>query len=232
MRLFWLITIVVSFSIVSCAQDSNVAKDDLKTKEQKVSYAIGKDIGKNLKMQGIDLELAAFVQGIKNGLADSSYFTEEELTAILTEFQQDMMAKRDEKNKVVGEKNQREGEQYLAANGVKEGVITTDSGLQYKVLKSGNGPKPTASDRVRVHYKGMFVDGEQFDSSYDRNEPIVFAVTGVIPGWTEALQLMSIGDKYELAIPYNIAYGANGKPPVIEPYKTLLFEVELLEIVK
>ncbi len=232
MRLIVFCILLVAVSFTACAQEKELAKEDIKSTEQKVSYAIGKDIGKNLKMQGIDIQLAEFMQGIKNGLNDKSYFTEEELTAILTQFQQDMMAKRNEKNKLIGDKNQKEGEEYLAANAAKEGVITTESGLQYKVIKSGSGPKPAKTDRVKVHYTGTYINGEKFDSSYDRNEPMTFAVTGVIPGWTEALLMMSPGDKWELAIPYNIAYGANGKPPVIEPYKTLLFEVELLEIVK
>ncbi len=223
---------VVLLTVTSCAQEGKIKKDELKTQEQKVSYAIGHDIGKNFRMQEMTISLDEFFQGIKDGIADSSVFTDEELYGIITQYQQKMTAERNAKKQVLAEKNTKEGEEFLAANKTKEGVITTESGLQYKVLKKGSGPKPKATDKVTVHYKGYFIDGETFDSSYDRNEPATFPVNGVIPGWQEALQLMSVGDKYELAIPYKLAYGENGKSPVIEPCKTLLFDVELLDIAK
>lgn len=228
---FYLISILlVSFVVTSCAQDKEITKDQLQTQKQKVSYAIGHDIGKNFRMQDMDMSLDEFFKGIKDGIADTSLFTEEEIYAILTQYQQEMTAKHDAKNQRLSVENQKEGEAFLAENKKKDGVITTDSGLQYRVIKKGSGPKPKATDKVTVHYRGYLINGETFDSSYDRNEPTTFPVNGVIPGWQEALQLMSVGDKFELAIPYNLAYGERGKSPVIEPYKTLLFEVELLKI--
>lgn len=230
MRIILSSVLTVLFIVTSCAQDKKMNKDDLQSQEQKVSYAIGHDIGKNFKTQGMEISIAEFVQGLKDGIADSSLFTDEEIYAIITQYQQEMTAKRDAKNQVLASKNQKEGEEFLAANSNKDGFVTTESGLQYKVVKKGNGPKPTPTDKVTVHYKGSFINGEAFDSSYDRNEPTTFPVNGVIKGWQEALQLMSPGAKYELVIPYNLAYGERGKAPVIEPYQTLLFEVELIKI--
>ena len=214
------------------AQDKSLVKEDLKTQDQKVSYSIGHDIGKNFQMQGMEISINEFTKGIQDGMSGNSLLTEEEIYMVLTQYQQEMTAKFESKNKALAEINIKEGEDYLAANKIKEGVLTTESGLQYKVIKKGNGPKPAVTDTVTVHYKGYFINGETFDSSYDRNEPITYPVSGFVPGWTEALQLMNVGDKLELAIPYNIAYGERGKSPIVEPYKTLLFEIELIDIVK
>lgn len=232
MKTYFSIAVMLLFTVVACGQEKEITKEDLSTQAQKVSYSIGNDIGKNLKMQGIEVSVNELAQGIKDALADTSLLTEEEMMKVLTTFQEEMMAKKDAENKKLGEVNKKEGEDFLAANKTKEGVVTLPSGLQYKVITKGNGPKPAETDKVTVHYKGSFINGEEFDSSYKRNQPATFPVIGVIPGWTEALKLMSVGDKWNLYIPYNLAYGENGKAPVIEPYKTLLFEVELIEIAK
>lgn len=230
MKSYFLTAIILVFTMTACAQNSEIKKEDLKTQMQKVSYAIGQDIGKNFKRQEIEIGVKELAQGLKDALAGNSLMTDEDMQAVLMQFQKDIMAQQQEKQSKVGAKNKTEGEAYLEENKKKEGVVTLPSGLQYNVIKKGSGPHPTDSDKVKVHYKGTFVDGEEFDSSYKRDEPITFSVLGVIPGWTEALKLMSVGDKWELAIPYNLAYGPNGKAPKIGPYQTLLFEVELLEI--
>ncbi|MBN1301876.1 MAG: FKBP-type peptidyl-prolyl cis-trans isomerase [Melioribacteraceae bacterium] len=228
-----LITLIfLGFISTIIAQNKKLSKDDLKTTKQKVSYAIGHDVGKNTKLQGIEISVDEFMQGFKDALSDNPVLTEQEITQIIISFQQEMMAEREAKNKVAAQKNKKDGKAFLEANAQKEGVVTLSSGLQYKVIKRGNGPQPTKSDKVKVHYRGTSISGEEFDSSYKRGEPTEFPVTGVIKGWTEALLLMHVGDKWELYIPYDLAYGESGNPPVIQPAQTLLFEVELLEIVK
>ncbi len=231
MKQFTVFLLMVMLTFTACAQESDVTKEDLQTQQQKVSYAIGNNIGKNFVSQDMDLSMKELVQGLKDGIAGTSLLTDQEIAEVLTAFQNEMVTKQRDKLRKDGEKNKSEGEKFLSENKLKEGVITTPSGLQYKILKKGNGPKPTEKDQVSVHYRGYFINGDEFDSSIKRNEPITFPVTGVIPGWTEALQLMSKGDKLELFIPYNLAYGESGQPPTIEPYKTLLFEVELLDII-
>ena len=217
--------------LISCG-DKKVTKENLQTQEEKVSYAIGNDFGKNLKRQKIEVEPEIFVAGLKDAFNDTSLFTQEESTAIIMEFQKQQKAKLEETNKVDAEKNKKAGEEFLAANKVKEGIVTTESGLQYRVINEGSGPKPTETDNVTVHYKGTLIDGEEFDSSYKRNQPATFPVNGVIKGWTEALQLMSKGSKWELFIPSEIAYGPNGAGGAIGPNEVLIFEVELIDINK
>ena len=233
MKFYKIAVLMLISSSMIFAQEKELTKVDLKTQEQKVSYSIGYDIGKNFKMQGMDISLPEFIEGIKAGISGNSILTDEEIFKCLTEFQQEMTAKYESENKELSEKNIREGNEFLLANKKKEGVDTTASGLQYKIIKKGEGgAKPSATDNVTVHYRGFFINGETFDSSYDRNEPITFPLMNVIPGWTEGLQLMTVGDKYEFYIPYKLAYGESGKMPVIEPCKTLLFEVELISIGK
>ena len=217
--------------LISCG-DKKVTKENLQTQEEKVSYAIGNDFGKNLKRQKIEVEPEIFVAGLKDAFNDTSLFTQEESTAIIMEFQKQQKAKMEETNKVDAEKNKKAGEEFLGANKVKEGIVTTESGLQYRVINEGSGPKPTETDNVTVHYKGTLIDGEEFDSSYKRNQPATFPVNGVIKGWTEALQLMSKGSKWELFIPSEIAYGPNGAGGAIGPNEVLIFEVELIDINK
>jgi FKBP-type peptidyl-prolyl cis-trans isomerase FklB len=201
--------------------------NELETLNQRLSYIVGENMAHQLKNDGIDLDTDALVLAVKDVLAgNSSRLSQEEKQSTVEEIQKASQAKQAEAH----EKNKAEGAAYLDANSKKEGVTTTESGSQYKSLVAGSGDKPSASDTVQVHYKGTLIDGTVFDSSYDRGEPAVFPVTGVIPGWVEALQLMNVGDKFELTIPSDLAYGPQGSGPVIGPDATLVFEVELLAI--
>lgn len=213
---------------------SAVAQDkpDLTNPKQKTSYAIGVNIGSNLKEQDLGLDAKALSAGITDALNGKPAMTQQEIQATLQQFQQEMMAKMQAQDKVDAEKNIKAGEAFLAENGKKDGVKTTASGLQYKILKEGDGPMPKATDTVKVNYKGTLIDGTVFDSSYDRGEPVTFPVNGVIPGWTEALQLMKVGSKWQLFIPAKLAYGEHSPSPKIGPNSTLIFEVELLDIEK
>lgn len=207
-------------------------KFELKDAKQKASYAIGMDIGNNFKRQEIDVDTKALAAGLADAIAGKAQLTEAEQKQVLNEFRTQMMAKFESKQKVDGEKNAREGEAFLATNAKKEGVKTTASGLQYKVLKSGSGKTPKSTDTVKVHYHGTLVDGSVFDSSVQRGEPARFGVDQVIPGWTEVLQLMKEGDKWQVYIPGKLAYGERSPSPKIGPNSTLVFDVELLSIEK
>lgn len=203
----------------------------LKDQKEKVSYAIGVDIGTNMKKQMVEVDPDLLARGLKDVFAgNKTLLTEEEVRAVLSSYQQEMRAKQAEAAKKAGEKNKLEGDTFLAGNKTKEGVLTLESGLQYKVLKQGDGPKPTADDTVECQYRGTLIDGTEFDSSYKRNQPATFPVKGVIKGWTEALQLMPVGSKWQLFLPANLAYGDRGAGPTIGPNATLIFEVELLAI--
>jgi FKBP-type peptidyl-prolyl cis-trans isomerase len=195
----------------------------LATPKAKASYAIGTSIGRKLHDDGLDIDSAVLSRALKDAAAGKKpALTDDEMRAALTDFQQ-------QAHKEAALKNQKKGEDFLAANKSKEGVKTLPSGLQYKILKEGTGPKPAATDSVVCNYKGTFVDGQEFDSSYKRGEPATFPVTGVIKGWTEALQLMPAGSKWQLAIPPALAYGEQGRPGM-PPNSTLVFEVELVKI--
>ena len=202
----------------------------LKTTRDKASYAIGVSMAKGMKAQGVDIDPAILARGLKDGLAGKSQLTDEQAQAALTELQADVKKKQDDKAKIVGDQNKKEGDAFLAANKAKEGVIALPNGLQYKILKPGTGPKPTAADTVVCNYKGALLDGKEFDSSYKRGQPATFPVGQVIKGWTEALQLMPVGSKWELFIPADLAYGPRAAGPDISPNSTLVFEVELLSI--
>lgn len=205
-------------------------KPDLKDPKARVSYALGSDIGTNLKRQDLDLDPKVLAAAIADAFAGKSVMDEKEVRAALDDLRKMAMSKMETRNKVDGEKNLKAGEVFLEANAKKEGVKTTASGLQYKVLKAGTGATPKASDEVKVHYHGTLTDGTVFDSSVERGEPVSFPVTGVIPGWVEALQLMKVGDKWQLTIPSKLAYGANGAGGKIGPNAVLVFDVELLAI--
>jgi FKBP-type peptidyl-prolyl cis-trans isomerase FklB len=229
MKQYIIPTLIIGLIAASLhAQD----KPDLKDPKQRASYSIGADIGSNFKRQEIEVDAKALAAGIADALAGKTALTEAEMKTVLGDFRKDMMAKMEAKQKVSGEKNVKEGEAFLAANGKKEGVKTTGSGLQYKVLKSGTGASPKPTDSVKVHYHGTLLDGTVFDSSVDRGEPVTFGVGDVIPGWTEALQLMKVGDKWQLYIPSKLAYGERSAGPKISPNSTLIFDVELLSIEK
>jgi len=204
----------------------------LTTTKQKASYAIGMNLGGGLHRQNVDVDSAALVQGMKDALAGGkTLLTEDEARAALMQLQKDMQEKQQAKAAAEGDANKKEGDAFLAANKTKEGVVTLPSGLQYKILTPGSGPKPTASDSVVCNYKGTLINGTEFDSSYKRGEPATFPVTGVIKGWTEALQLMPVGSKWQLFIPPDLAYGPRGTPGgPIGPNATLTFEVELISI--
>ena len=203
----------------------------LKTQKEKLSYALGMDLGNQLRQQSIDVDPALFSQGLKDAVSGGkAILTEEEVRAVIAELQTQLQAKQAEATKMLAEKNKQEGDAFLAANKGKEGVVTLPSGLQYKILTAGTGIKPALDDTVVCHYKGTLIDGTEFDSSYRRNQPATFPVKGVIKGWTEALQLMPVGSKWALFIPASLAYGENARNNVIGPNSTLLFEVELISI--
>lgn len=204
---------------------------ELKTTRDQASYAIGLNIGRSLEADGLDVNAEALMQGIRDALAKAQpRLTEEQCRAAMNVFQREASGKMNERRRTEGDKNMREGQAFLQANKAKEGVVALPSGLQYKVLQSGQGPSPKLNDRVRVHYRGTLIDGTVFDSSVERGEPAVFAVGGVIRGWTEALQKMKVGDKWTLFIPPDLAYGPQGAPPAIGPHAVLIFDVELLGI--
>jgi FKBP-type peptidyl-prolyl cis-trans isomerase FklB len=203
----------------------------LKTQKEKFSYALGLNLGTSLHKQSVDVDPNIVAQGLKAALAGGkTLMTPEEAQAALTAVQNDLRQKQQEKMKVAGEANKKEGEAFLAANKSKEGVVTLPSGLQYKILTAGTGPKPTAADTVVCNYRGTLINGKEFDSSYKRGQPATFPVGGVIKGWTEALQLMPVGSKWQLFIPSNLAYGDRGAGGDIGPDATLIFEVELISI--
>jgi FKBP-type peptidyl-prolyl cis-trans isomerase FklB len=213
---------------VSCnAQNNKMKKEDLKTELDTVSYSLGVNIASNIKTQGIkELNLQAMMKGMEHVLAgDSPWMGDQEaMMAIQSYFTKISEAK--------GAESKKQGEAFLAENGKKNGVITTASGLQYEVIKMGNGDKPLATDEVTVHYHGTTTNGEVFDSSKDRGEPATFPLNGVIAGWTEALQLMPKGSIFKLYLPSNLAYGERGAGEKIPPHAVLIFEVELLDIKK
>jgi len=223
--------LLLTFATTACAQEAaKTAPAKPESMENRASYAIGMNMGRSMKDQEVPIDLDLLVQGIKDGLAGGeTLLTDEEMQTAMQEFQQMMMKKQQDKQAAMAGENEKAADEFFATNKDKEGVVTTDSGLQYQVLTEGSGAKPTASDRVSVHYKGTLLDGTQFDSSYDRGQPATFPVSGVIPGWTEALQLMPVGSKWKLWIPPNLAYGERGQGP-IPPGSALVFEVELLSI--
>jgi len=208
----------------------NAWATELNTEEQKLGYIIGMDIGKSLKAQGTTVDLDTLVDAIRATYNDEELaMTEEEATAVRDAYVKKMQAAQQAETEAAGADNKVAGEKFLAENKTKEGVQTTESGLQYKVLTMGEGAKPVATDTVKVHYRGTLLDGTEFDSSYARNEPISFGLNRVIPGWTEGVQLMSVGSKYMFYIAPELGYGAGGGGP-IPPNSTLIFEVELLDI--
>lgn len=214
--------------------DTKGGNRDLKTQKDSVSYGIGMDIGQSLKGQNfepgtLDLDKLKFgiqdkVSGAKMQMSDS------QMQVVLMAFQQRMMARTDSVNKIKAETNLKAGEEFLAKNGKEPGVVTTPSGLQYKIEKEGKGKKADSASTVTVHYVGTLLDGTEFDSSVKRGQPATFPVTGVIPGWTEALLMMPEGSKWKLWIPSKLGYGAQQRGPHITPNSTLVFDVELISI--
>jgi FKBP-type peptidyl-prolyl cis-trans isomerase FkpA len=225
-------------ALAACNQkaEEKVAEVKLETEAQQQAYGIGASVGNFLQKDladkkeiGIELDQALLMRGFEDALAGNAKIDEAKIREVLTALDTSVREKQVEKSKLEAEQNKVAGEQFLAENAKKEGVTTTDSGLQYEVLTLGEGKKPVATDVVKVHYKGTLLNGEEFDSSYSRNQPATFPLKGVIAGWTEGLQLMPVGSKYRFTIPSNLAYGERdlGRIP---SNSTLVFEVELLEI--
>nr|BFF38268.1 FKBP-type peptidyl-prolyl cis-trans isomerase N-terminal domain-containing protein [Tenacibaculum mesophilum] len=230
---------VVGLSIVSCSNGQFKQKSSLATEVDSVSYALGLDMANKIKMNFDDMDQDLFVQGFKNGMDSTNLLVESKdinniLRAFFQKKQQEKMKQMQEEQAKKAEAefgdNKKAGEEFLATNKAKEGVKTTESGLQYVVLKEGEGEVPTANSRVKVHYHGTLIDGTVFDSSVERGEPTEFGVGQVIKGWTEGLQLMRPGAKYKFFIPQELAYGAQQRGQHIKPFSALVFEVELLEI--
>jgi len=228
MKLQLIVALGILFLASQVSAEENLM---LKNQKDKVSYIIGMEIGKNFKKQSIDIDPDILTKGIKDAISGGKpLLTEQEIQENMVTFQKEMMAKQEELAKKLGENNKKEGEAFLAENKKKDGVKTLPSGLQYKVTKAGTGKKPKLTDTVTTQYRGTLIDGTEFDSSYRRGQPVSFPVTGVIPGWTEALQLMEEGAKWQLFIPPNLAYGERGAGRDIGPNATLIFEIELVSI--
>ena len=233
-------SVIILATVILVAGFATAAKKlVLKTEMDKVSYIIGNNIGTQVggsfKMQDLKLNVDNLIRGITDALEEKDpAMTPEEMQTFMMDFQKKMEVQMKEKMEKMKVDNLKEGEEFLAKNKKKKGVTTTASGLQYKVLKKGKGKVlPTPADQVMTHYKGTLLNGEKFDSSYDRGEPLAVNMRGgVIKGWLEALALMKEGDKWEVYIPSDLAYGERGSPPKIEPNSTLIFEIELVEIVK
>lgn len=214
------------------ASGSAATESPFKTTKEKASYALGMNVGSSLARQGVDIDPAIFAQGMKAAMeGGKTLLTPQEAQAALMQLQKDVQSGQQLRIKALSDSNKKLGDAFLAANKSKPGVVTLPSGLQYKILKEGTGPKPTASDTVKCNYTGTLVDGTEFDSSEKHGGPATFPVNGVIKGWTEALQLMPVGSKWQLFIPPDLAYGDHGAPGgQIGPNATLVFEVELLSI--
>lgn len=227
--------IALPIGILTATLLSTAVAEPLESMDQRLSYILGQNIASQIEELGFDFDPEAFQLALEEfSLEDDSKrsLSDDEIRKTIQEAQQQNAEKRAKEMAEQSEKNTKAGDEYRAANAKKEGVVVTESGLQYKELKAGDGPKPKSTDKVKVHYHGTLINGEVFDSSTDRGEPVTFPVTGVIPGWIEALQLMNVGDKFQLTIPPELAYGPRGTGSDIGPNETLRFDVELLEIVK
>lgn len=228
MRHRWTALLIVALlATPSAAEEAKT----LSTQKEKLSYGIGMNLGRGMKTDGLDVDVDLLAKGIRDVMSGGKpLLTDEEHQAVMTAAQKELMEKQKEASKKAAEKNKKDGEAFLEENRKKEGVVALPSGLQYKVIKSGEGKSPTRDNVVETHYRGKLIDGTEFDSSYKRGKTATFPVGGVIPGWTEALQRMKVGDKWELFIPSNLAYGERGKAPTIGPNAVLLFDIELIAI--
>ncbi|HEV8537361.1 MAG TPA: FKBP-type peptidyl-prolyl cis-trans isomerase [Bacteroidota bacterium] len=225
-----LLITLLGLVLVAC-QSNTQDNVELKTQKDTVSYAIGTDIGKNLKEQQIEINAAALVRGISEAIAGGKKtLTDQQIQECMGQFQKDLAAKAHEKAMALGEKNKTEGESFLTQNKSKEGVKTTASGLQYTVITMGTGPKPKPEQTVTLNYKGTLIDGTEFDNTYTRGQPITFGVAAMPKGWVEGLQLMPVGSKFTFYVPSELAYGPAGAGGAIPPNATLILEVELLAV--
>lgn len=212
---------------IAAAGDEPALKDE----KAKNSYAVGVDTGHRLKATPVELDPELVARGVRDALTGGkTLLTDEELKAVLAALRIELRTRQEQARKQLGEKNRKEGEAFLAENKTREGVVTLESGLQYRVLKAGDGKKPTAEDTVVCHYRGTLIDGNEFDSSLGRKQPAAFALKSLITGWSEALQRMPVGSKWQLFVPPDLAYGERGSRGAIGPNATLVFEVELLSI--
>jgi len=225
---------VLLTAMLLCAGWAQAAEPaELADPKAKVSYGIGMNLGMQWRQQEVPIDPDLLMRGMKDAMeGKATLMTEEEMRNTLTSYQNQHRAQQMEKRKLQGEQNRAQGESYLAENKTKPGVVTLPSGLQYKIIKEGQGESPSANDQVTVNYRGTLIDGTEFDSSYKRGEPATFGVGGVIKGWTEALQLMKPGSKWELYIPSALAYGERGSGAQIGPNSTLIFDVELISVKK
>jgi len=224
----WLLTVsIMALAPLAGAQEAT----PLVTEKDKLSYAMGMDLGQQLKTQSVAIDPAVFARGLADALSGGkTLLTTEEAKAAISQLQMAMIVKRAEEARLAGEKNRKEGEAFLAANATKEGVVTLPSGLQYKILTTGAGRKPTLEDTAVCQYRVSLVDGKEVDSSYKRGQPLTIPVKGAIKAWTEVLPLMPVGSKWEVFVPPGLAYGERGAGADIGPNATLVFEVELLAI--
>jgi len=224
----WILTAVMMLlPALASAQDAPA----LKTDKEKLSYAMGMDLGNQLKSRSVDIDPAIFAQALKDALSGGkTLLTDAEAKAVITELQKAMLVKQAAEAKVVGDKNKAEGDAYMAANKAKEGVISLPSGIQYKILTAGTGKQPTIEDTVVCQYRGTLIGGKEFDSSYKTGQPATFPLKKVIKGWSEVLQLMPVGSKWQVVIPGSLAYGERGAGADIGPNATLVFEIELVAI--
>jgi FKBP-type peptidyl-prolyl cis-trans isomerase FklB len=228
MRIRWALATLLAFSVSGMA----IAQEESSGSEAgQVSYILGYNLGTNLNDDPFEIDLDRFIKGFRDALEDAEpELTDAQMQEIMMAFQQRMLEQEKERMEAASGENAQEGAAFLDENGKRDGVETTASGLQYEVVEKGEGAKPGASDTVTVHYTGTLIDGTKFDSSHDRGQPATFPVNGVIPGWTEALQLMPVGSTWKLFIPSELAYGERGAGGVIGPNETLLFDVELISI--
>jgi len=223
-----MLALALSGALVTTAA---VQAETLETEQQKLSYSLGLILGERIQADVEDLDIEAFSQGVEAVFSgEDPALDQQQVAEVMQAFQARKMEEQRQAMAKLAEDNSAKGAAYMKENGARDGVVTTESGLQYEELEPGKGTSPTASDTVKVHYRGQLIDGTEFDSSYARNEPVSFPLDGVIPGWTEGLQLMKEGGKSRLVIPAELAYGPGGMGNAIGPNETLVFEVELLEV--
>jgi len=233
MNLRWMAALAALLLAATAGAEGTPQGKELEEKKERVSYSIGMDIGRNLKQQPFEVDPDLLAQGVRDAFAGGkTLLTPEEARQTLADLQKELMEKQQEQVRQIMEKNRKEGEEFLAANKKKKGVVTLPSGLQYKVLKAGSGSSPKLTDTVETNYRGTLIDGTEFDSSYKRGETATFPVSGIIEGWKEALQKMKVGDKWQLFVPAELAYGERGAGREIGPNQALIFEIELLGIKK
>lgn len=229
----WLLAVVAILTLACNDAGVRVGAGDLTTTEDRASYGIGLELGRSLERQGVEVNVDALVTGLHDGLSGTEpLITDAEVQTSMLELQESVNERQQARLSQEAEANRAAGEAFLAENAERSDVVTLPSGLQYEVLEEGSGPSPSDTDTVTVHYRGTKIDGTVFDSSYDRGQPATFSLAGVIPGWAEGVQQMNVGARYKLYIPAELAYGMNPPDPSLGPASTLVFEVELLEIVE